>query len=61
MSNRYHQPSDEYRSDFNYDGLLQQVSAMIRLAWLLAETAEFPTWNEDSEFRTAADRLQNRR
>ena len=60
MSNRYHQPSDEYRPDFNYDGLLQQVSAMIRLAWRLAETPELPAWNEDSKFRAAADRLRNR-
>ena len=59
MSNRYHQPSDEYRPDFNYDGLLQQASAMIRLAWRLAETLEFPAWNEDSEFRAAAERLRN--
>lgn len=60
MSNRYHQPSDEYRPDFNYDGLLQQVMAMTRLAWSLAETREFPAWNEDSEFRAAAERLRNR-
>ena len=57
MSNRYHQQFDDYRPDFNYDGLLQQVSAMIRLAWHLAGTPEFPAWNEDSEFRPAADRL----
>jgi hypothetical protein len=55
---RYHQPSDEYRPDFRYEGLLQQVRAMMRLAWALAETQEYPVWNEDSEFREAGDRLR---
>jgi Zn-dependent M28 family amino/carboxypeptidase len=58
MASTYHQPSDEYRSDFQYEGLLQQVRAIMRLVWALAETPEFPVWNEDSEFRDAGDRLR---
>ncbi len=58
VARRYHQPSDEYRPDFRYEGLLQQVRIMMRLAWALAGTPEFPVWNEDSEFRDAGERLR---
>jgi Zn-dependent M28 family amino/carboxypeptidase len=58
LANRYHRPSDEYDPQFPYEGLLQQVAAMIRLAWALAESPEFPAWNEDAEFREAGRRLR---
>jgi hypothetical protein len=31
---------------------------MTRLAWTLAGNSAFPVWNEDSEFRQAAERLR---
>ncbi len=58
LANRYHQPSDEYDPDFRYEGLLQQVAVMTRLAWTLAGNLAFPVWNEDSEFRQAGERLR---
>jgi len=61
VAHRYHQPSDEFRDDFNYQGLLQQVRLMVRLAWDLAATADFPAWNRDSEFRPAGEQLRLRR
>ncbi len=58
LANRYHQPSDEYDPDFRYEGLLQQIAVMTRLAWTLAGNLAFPVWKEDSEFRQAGERLQ---
>lgn len=58
LANRYHRPADEYDPEFRYEGLLQQVAAVIRLAWALAESREFPAWNEGSEFREAGQRLR---
>ena len=58
FAQRYHQPSDEHGPDFRYEGLLQQVSALIRIAWALAGTDEFPEWNEGSQFREAGRRLR---
>ncbi len=61
IAERYHQPSDEFRDDFQYDGALQQVRLLLRLGWDLARTDEFPTWHPSSEFRPAAERLRIRR
>lgn len=58
---RYHQPADEYRDDFSYEGLVQQVRLMVRIGWSLADSETFPSWTEDSEFRSAGLRLRGRR
>ena len=61
IAEHYHQPSDEFRDDFQYDGALQQVRLLLRLGWELARTDEFPTWHPSSEFRPAGERLRIRR
>jgi Zn-dependent M28 family amino/carboxypeptidase len=61
VSQHYHQPSDEFRDDFEYEGLLQQVRLLLRLAWELAATTDFPAWHRDSEFRPAGEQLRLRR
>ena len=58
---RYHRPSDELSDTWDYDGMLQEVRLLIRLAWTLAEGDEFPTWTADSEFGSAAQQLRLRR
>ncbi len=58
---RYHQPSDEFSPAFDLAGAVQQAKVMIRTAWALAQGTEFPTWNHDSEFRPAAERLRTLR
>lgn len=58
LANRYHQPSDEYDPNFRYEGLMQQVALMTRLAWTLAGSLVFPVWNKDAEFRQAGERLR---
>ncbi len=58
LSDRYHRPADQVRPDFDYRGLVQQARMLTRLVWSLAESAEFPAWHPDAEFRPAGQRLR---
>ncbi len=54
-SNRYHQPSDEYRSDFDLSGAAQLAQIVYRLGTTLGNSATIPTWNADAEFKALRD------
>jgi len=47
---RYHQPSDEYRPDFDLRGAVQLSDIVLRFARQLANAPSMPTWNADAEF-----------
>lgn len=49
---RYHQPSDEYRPDFDLSGAVQLSEIVLRFGTLLANSPVTPTWNADAEFRS---------
>jgi len=49
--NRYHQPSDEFTSSFNYAGTVQQLRVLLRVALEVANAPEMPRWLPTSEFR----------
>jgi Zn-dependent M28 family amino/carboxypeptidase len=51
---RYHQPSDEYRPDFNLSGSVQLGEIVLRFARRLADAPAMPTWNANAEFHRAA-------
>ncbi len=46
----YHQPSDEIRNDWTYEGTLQQAKFYFHLIYKLAQQQEMPTWNKGDEF-----------
>jgi Zn-dependent M28 family amino/carboxypeptidase len=48
---RYHQPSDEYRPDFDLSGAVQLSEIVRRFGTLLANSPVTPDWNADAEFR----------
>jgi Zn-dependent M28 family amino/carboxypeptidase len=50
---RYHQPSDEYRPDFNLSGSVQLGEIVLRFARRLADAPAMPTWNANAEFHRA--------
>ena len=50
---RYHQPSDEYRPDFDLSGAVQLSEIVLGFGRLIANTTAVPTWNADAEFRSA--------
>jgi Zn-dependent M28 family amino/carboxypeptidase len=47
---RYHQPSDEYRPDFDLSGAVQLSEILLRFGLLVANAPRAPTWNPDAEF-----------
>jgi Zn-dependent M28 family amino/carboxypeptidase len=50
-AHRYHQPSDEYRADFDLAGAVQLAEIVLRFGTLVANAPTPPTWNRDAEFR----------
>jgi len=55
VAHRYHQPSDEILSSFNYEGAVQQIRVILRTAVAVAAAPTQPTWNAGSEFRAAGE------
>jgi Zn-dependent M28 family amino/carboxypeptidase len=52
-AHRYHQPSDDYRPDFDLTGAAQLSEIVLRFAVQLANASGVPSWNRDAEFRAA--------
>ena len=52
-ANRYHQPSDDYRPDFDLSGAVQLSEIVLGFGRLIANAPAEPTWNRDAEFRAA--------
>ena len=50
---RYHQPSDEYRPDFDLTGAVQLSEIVLGFGRWVANAPSVPTWNADSEFRAS--------
>jgi len=48
---RYHQPGDQYRADFDLTGAVQLSGIVLDFARTLANSAAWPTWNRDAEFK----------
>jgi Zn-dependent M28 family amino/carboxypeptidase len=48
---RYHQPSDQYSPDFNYEGMVQEARVMMRVAIAVANASALPTWLPTAEFK----------
>ena len=51
VAHRYHQPSDEYRSDFDLTGATQIADIVYRFGLSLGNARTVPTWNADAEFK----------
>jgi Zn-dependent M28 family amino/carboxypeptidase len=55
-SHRYHQPSDEYKPNFDLAGAVQLSEIVERFGVSLANAATVPTWNSDAEFKAMRDK-----
>ena len=55
---RYHQPDDEYSPNWDLSGLAQDAALLHALGRRLANSREWPTWSEDSEFRAIRDQSE---
>lgn len=50
----YHRPSDEFRPDeWDFAGMMQDMELYFRLGAKLANSKEWPSWKEGSEFKAA--------
>lgn len=49
--NRYHQPGDEYRADWDLRGAVQLTTIVLELARELGNSTAWPTWAQNAEFR----------
>ena len=54
-AHRYHQPSDEYRKDFDLRGAAQLGEIVYRFGTTIANAETVPTWNADAEFKALRD------
>jgi Zn-dependent M28 family amino/carboxypeptidase len=54
-AHNYHQPSDEYRSDFDLTGAAQLGEIVYRLGLELGNARTVPVWNADAEFKAMRD------
>jgi len=55
-AHRYHQPSDEYRSNFDLTGAAQLSEIVYQFGTMIGNAATVPTWNADAEFKALRDR-----
>ena len=58
---RYHQPADEYDPKWDLSGMAEDVGIMYDLGRRLADSREWPTWRQGSEFKAAWDRTEAQR
>lgn len=49
-SQRYHRPSDEYRDNWDFSGIVQMADFGLSLGLEIANTPKLPTWNAGDEF-----------
>lgn len=50
-AHRYHQPSDEYKADWDLRGAVQLSNIVLSFTRTLAASAAWPMWNKDAEFQ----------
>ena len=55
----YHQPSDEFRDDWVFDGMVQTLDITLAIGVQISNAKEIPRYNETDEF-SAADKMRRR-
>jgi Zn-dependent M28 family amino/carboxypeptidase len=53
-ANRYHKPADEYDPDWDFRGVIEDVSAFYAVGRKLADETTFPEWKPDADFHRPA-------
>ncbi|MDB5428024.1 MAG: peptidase [Phenylobacterium sp.] len=54
-ANHYHQPSDEWRADWDLSGAQQDLDLLYKVGRDLAQSNRWPAWRADAEFKPARD------
>jgi Zn-dependent M28 family amino/carboxypeptidase len=58
-ANDYHNPSDEVRDDWDWEGIEQDMGIFANFIDDLANSGEYPNWYVSSEFRAIRDETRN--
>jgi Zn-dependent M28 family amino/carboxypeptidase len=61
VKDRYHQPADEWSADWDWSGVVEDLTLLHDLGWKLATSREWPGWASDSEFKAARDATKAQR
>lgn len=61
VANRYHKPSDEWTPDWRMDAAAVDVNLLYAVGRDLADSDQWPEWNEGSEFQAAREASADRR
>jgi Zn-dependent M28 family amino/carboxypeptidase len=46
----YHQPSDEYKDEWNYEGAVNDMRLLAELGWQVANSPQMPAYHPDEQF-----------
>jgi Zn-dependent M28 family amino/carboxypeptidase len=60
-SKRYHQPDDEFNTAWRFDGMVQDAQLLHAVGYDLANSADWPNWSDDSQFRSLRDQSAGER
>jgi Zn-dependent M28 family amino/carboxypeptidase len=52
---RYHQPTDEYSTDWDLSGMTESMNILYDVGARIANSEDWPNWREGNEFRAARD------
>jgi Zn-dependent M28 family amino/carboxypeptidase len=53
---RYHQPSDEWRDEYDLSGMVEDARLVLEVGVAVAEAREMPRWRRGDEFEAARER-----
>jgi Zn-dependent M28 family amino/carboxypeptidase len=54
-ANDYHKPSDEVKPDWDLAGAVDDLRALFRAGYVVAQNPELPTWKDGTEFKAKRD------
>ena len=53
----YHQPSDEYRPEWDLSGALEDLQILMRVGYRVANATAYPAWKPGTEFKAKRERM----
>jgi Zn-dependent M28 family amino/carboxypeptidase len=60
-NNDYHKPSDEVKPDWDLSGAVEDLRALFRVGYLVAQDAALPQWKPGTEFKARRDSMMAKR
>jgi Zn-dependent M28 family amino/carboxypeptidase len=61
VTNNYHQPSDEWKAEWTFEGMARDLDILYAVGRDLADSTGWPNWSKDSEFRAVRDQSAAKR